>query len=217
MPLERAIVVRTALALLSEVGLDGLTIRRLAERLGVKNPALYWHFKNKQDLLNCMAEAILADAFFGLKLPMANEDWAVWLADVASRFRLALLSYPDGARVVATADLTGTEMFIVLDLALRVLTDAGFDLRVAFRGVVTTLDYTLGATFEEQAEPLHTLTNRIDQLGSLRDMLDLERLPMLTAVLSDAADAAGADRAIGFEAGVQLILAGMRATKLSTN
>ena len=63
MPLERETVARAALVVLDEVGLDGLTVRRIAEALGVQNPALYWHFKNKQDLLDRMAEVMLADAF----------------------------------------------------------------------------------------------------------------------------------------------------------
>ncbi len=40
-------VIRAALDLLNEVGVDGLTTRKLAERLGVQQPALYWHFRNK--------------------------------------------------------------------------------------------------------------------------------------------------------------------------
>ncbi len=155
MPLQREAVVRAALALLSEVGLDGLTVRRLAERLGVQNPALYWHFKNKQDLLNQMAKVMLADAFAGLEPPPANAEWARWLAEVAGRLRRALLEYRDGTRVIAGADVTGSDLFVALDLALRVLMERGFDARAALVGTVTIFDYTLGAAFEEQAEPAH--------------------------------------------------------------
>jgi AcrR family transcriptional regulator len=48
MPLQRETVVRAALHLLDEVGLDGLTMRRLAAYLEIQNPSLYWHFTNKQ-------------------------------------------------------------------------------------------------------------------------------------------------------------------------
>src|ERR1051326_954084 len=143
MPLERETMVRVALMLLNEVGLDGLTVRRLAERLGVQNPALYWHFKNKQELLNRMAEVMLAEAFAGLNQSPPPEAWAAWLADVARRLRHALLSYRDGSRVLAAADLRGSEQFIIFDLALRVLTNAGFDLHTAFIGTTTIFDYTL--------------------------------------------------------------------------
>jgi AcrR family transcriptional regulator len=53
-------VIRAALDLLNEVGVDGLTTRKLAERLGVQQPALYWHFRNKRALLDALAEAMLA-------------------------------------------------------------------------------------------------------------------------------------------------------------
>ena len=54
-PLDRARVADTALKLLNEVGLDGLTLRAIAKELDVKAPALYWHFKDKQALLDEMA------------------------------------------------------------------------------------------------------------------------------------------------------------------
>ena len=59
--LDRERVVRAALALLDEVGLDGLTLRRLAQDLGVKAPALYWHVASKADLLHEMAVTMLRD------------------------------------------------------------------------------------------------------------------------------------------------------------
>ncbi|MFF5945755.1 TetR family transcriptional regulator, partial [Streptomyces althioticus] len=54
-PLDRARVADTALRLLNEVGLDGLTLRAIAKELDVKAPALYWHFRDKQALLDEMA------------------------------------------------------------------------------------------------------------------------------------------------------------------
>ena len=90
MALKREQVVRVALPLLDEVGLDGLTVRRLAERLGVQNPALYWHFKNKQALLDAMAKTMLADALADIQPPSADDRWAEWLADVSGRFHRAL-------------------------------------------------------------------------------------------------------------------------------
>ncbi|MDO7499044.1 TetR family transcriptional regulator, partial [Escherichia coli] len=45
--LTREIVLRTALDMLNEEGIDSITTRKLAQRLGIKSPTLYWHFKNK--------------------------------------------------------------------------------------------------------------------------------------------------------------------------
>jgi TetR/AcrR family tetracycline transcriptional repressor len=217
MSLERTVVVYTALLLLNEVGLDGLTMRRLAERLNVQNPALYWHFKNKQELLNQMATLMLADAFSGLRPPASDEDWAEWLANVAGRFHQVLLSYRDGAQLVANADLIGSEMFGVLDLALRVLKQAGFDLRLAFGGLATLLDYTLSAAFRDPAEPSNTSTGSNEKSGTLKANIDPERFPTLAAALHEVADTATGGHTIGVEMGVQLILTGMRAAKQSTD
>jgi TetR/AcrR family tetracycline transcriptional repressor len=60
MPLEHQYIVDTAVDLLNEVGFDQWTTRKLADRLGVQQPALYWHFKNKRALLEAMNETMLA-------------------------------------------------------------------------------------------------------------------------------------------------------------
>ncbi|HGE7262434.1 TPA: TetR family transcriptional regulator, partial [Serratia marcescens] len=61
MRLTRETVLRGALALLNEIGIDALSTRRLAQHLGVQSPTLYWHFKNKAELLKAMAETIMLD------------------------------------------------------------------------------------------------------------------------------------------------------------
>lgn len=213
MALQRQAVVRAALALLDEVGLDGLTVRRLAERLGVQNPALYWHFRNKQALLDAMATTMLADTFAGIQPPATRDMWADWLAEVAERFRRALLTYRDGARVVATADLAGSELLAVQEMAMGVLTSAGFDRRTALVGVVAIFDYTLGAAFEEQAEPDHPTWGRSHVSRPRRLSLDPARVPLLAAASDELAIAASDDPNAGFKGAIQLILAGMVATR----
>jgi len=59
--LDKGTVIAAALELLNEVGMDSLTTRKLAERLKVQQPALYWHFQNKRALLDALAEAMLAE------------------------------------------------------------------------------------------------------------------------------------------------------------
>jgi len=55
-------VVQAAVALLDEEGLDGLTTRALATRLGVQSPAIYWYVRDKGELLDLVADAICAPA-----------------------------------------------------------------------------------------------------------------------------------------------------------
>lgn len=58
--LNREAVIAAALDLLDEVGLDAISTRQLAKRLGVEQPSLYWHFRKKEDLLAAMAATAMA-------------------------------------------------------------------------------------------------------------------------------------------------------------
>lgn len=70
--LDKKLVVDTALRLLNEVGLDGLTLRAIAKELNVQAPALYWHFKNKQALLDEMATEMYRRMVTDARLPRAS-------------------------------------------------------------------------------------------------------------------------------------------------
>jgi len=85
MKLQRETVVAAALKLLDEVGMDGLSTRRLAQELGVQQPSLYWHFKNKRELLDALAEAML-----GEHQPVdraACADWREWMTRHMADFK----------------------------------------------------------------------------------------------------------------------------------
>lgn len=148
MRLERPMVVRAALELLKEAGLDGLTTRRLADSLGVQGPALYWHFKNKQELIDEMARALIADAYGPLK---PGQDWAQWLADGARRLRRAMLSYRDGARLLAGYRPTGPHGRLDPETFFGPLREAGFSKRDAAWAAITVGQFTFGWTMDEQA------------------------------------------------------------------
>lgn len=62
MKLDANVIGAAALELLDETGLDGLTMRKVASALNVQAPALYWHVKNKQELLDVMARAVFTAA-----------------------------------------------------------------------------------------------------------------------------------------------------------
>ncbi|MGQ6402980.1 TetR family transcriptional regulator [Serratia sp. IR-2025] len=73
--LTRETVLRGALALLNDIGIDALSTRRLAQHLGVQSPTLYWHFKNKAELLKAMAETIMLDHREEVPADMPWQDW----------------------------------------------------------------------------------------------------------------------------------------------
>ena len=172
MGLERSKVVAAALRLLDEVGLDGLTNRRLAQDLGVRGPALYWHFENKRALTDAMAYAVLNEAHSGATI---EDNWVDMLAGEARRVRKALLSHRDGARLMAgyrpnapfgrlingsVDELRGgsandgsveAEENVHMAGLLRALVGAGFEKAEAMSAFLTVGLYTFGWTIDEQA------------------------------------------------------------------
>ncbi|MCL7715602.1 tetracycline resistance transcriptional repressor TetR [Stenotrophomonas mori] len=149
--LSRESVMRAALQLLGEVGIDGLSTRRLAERLGVQSPTLYWHFRNKGELLAAMAEAIMRERH-RQPLPAPGQSWQAWFIANAHSFRQALLEYRDGARLHAGTRPRG-EVFGDVEAKLGVLVDAGFAPAQAIELLLAVSRFVVGWVLEEQAAP----------------------------------------------------------------
>jgi TetR/AcrR family tetracycline transcriptional repressor len=98
--LDRERLVEAAFAQLEEDGLERLSMRRLAARLGVQAPALYWHLGDKAELLGLMARDIYAAAY--AQVPTAT-DWGEWLRLFGRALRTSFASHRDGARLCAVA------------------------------------------------------------------------------------------------------------------
>lgn len=150
--LDRAQVSDTALRLLNEVGLDRLSLRLIAAELDVKAPALYWHFRNKRELLDEMATEMYRRMTAGHDEPLgaAAMTWRERTGAVAHGLRQGLLAYRDGAKVFTGSRFTGTEHGAGMEANLRALTAAGFTLRQAIRTMSTVFTFTLGFVAEEQ-------------------------------------------------------------------
>ncbi|MFE2548050.1 TetR/AcrR family transcriptional regulator [Streptomyces sp. NPDC059355] len=151
-PLTRLTVAETALRLLNEGGLEKLTLRAIAQELDVKAPALYWHFKNKQELIDEMATEMFRRMVTSPEEP-GPDDSAPWRERMLSanrRLREALLAYRDGARVFTGSRFTGTEHAEQSEAYLRALLAHGFELPQAVRAMATAFSYTLGFVIEEQ-------------------------------------------------------------------
>lgn len=150
MPLDRPTIVRNAFEVLNEAGLEGLTLRKLAARLRVQAPAIYWHFKSKSDLLDAMGTQVLMET---VEEPAWRDlaDWREWASAYCRRLRRTLLRYRDGAKMASGTYLTDTRMYEVMETCLRRLTGAGFTPRQSVVAMTTLYSYTVGFVIEEQA------------------------------------------------------------------
>lgn len=206
--LDRKIILRQAFAVLNEVGLEGLTLRRLASRLKVQAPALYWHFKSKQDLLDEMAAEVLRRSVDESAAFERIQNWAEWASAYSSSLRKTLLTYRDGAKMFSGTYLTDVDLYAPMEANLRRLTDAGFTLRLAVVGLNTLYSYTIGFVIEEQATELAP--------GKPNPQYDLaKREKRVSKELYPLAAAAGREMFLQQDArfadGVALIVAGMTA------
>lgn len=201
--LRREQVVEAALRLLDEVGLDGLTMRRLGEQLNVKAATLYWHIKNKQELLEAMAEAMLADC--GASPPEAAPGLEQAI-ELAGKLRAALLAHRDGARVFGGTYVAQPNTLRVSERLLGALHEAGLPSRAVAWGGWTITYYVIGFTLEEQA--LRTTAGAGAEPERLRAALDPTRFPQLAAAFPHLIDG---DLDARFDYGLRLIAAGLRA------
>ncbi len=147
MKIEKHAVIRTALALLDEVGSDGLTMRVLAKALNVQAPTLYWHFPSKQDLFDQMADALIAPVCSMVDVEAEPDDA---LRSLATALRTALLSRRDGARVYAGTYVMGENVLALADTTLAALLRKGLDECTATDAMFNLVYYVLGFCIEEQ-------------------------------------------------------------------
>ncbi|WP_240136543.1 TetR/AcrR family transcriptional regulator [Streptomyces sp. MUM 178J] len=99
--LSRQLIVETASALVDAEGLDAVSTRRLAAELGVSGPSLYNHFRNKDEILDAVADAISAQVDLSMFDEGDGRDWRTALHDWAVSYRAALLAHPHTVPVLA--------------------------------------------------------------------------------------------------------------------
>lgn len=209
--LEREKVVTAALELLNEVGFEGLTLRKLADKLGVKASALYWHFDNKQDIIDLLALRIIEGEFKNADpADFAKATWQELLSGMAHGMRNALRRYRDGALVLASADLSRSNLsFKGRDLMMTRMVELGFSGKLAFTSMFLIGRYTLGCVFEEQADPRNRET--LDSIIAERRAEIAATSPTLHKIMSDFSDDELLDTDFFFEQGLTAILAGIEA------
>lgn len=149
--LDRATIVATALRLLDEVGVEGLSTRRLAAELGIKSASLYWHFKDKDELLNEMSGVMFVECLPAPNVDGADFDAWEWLAEGARAIRRTALSRRDGAQVMARPRPRVTTGRARFEDNVRTLMRSGLADMEARLAMQTLRRYAIGAALQEQS------------------------------------------------------------------
>jgi AcrR family transcriptional regulator len=148
--LTRSAIIDAAFEQLAETGLDGITARALAARLGVRAGALYYHFRDMADLQDEMASRVLATLLADPVPDGPADDWRELLRAGGHRTREILLSFRDGAKLVAGTTLVDDTALRGLEAPVRVLVAAGMTPLDAQRALQSVNAYVTGFVIEEQ-------------------------------------------------------------------
>lgn len=203
--LTREVVVEGALELVDSEGLEALSMPRLARHLGTGVMTLYGHIANKADLVDALAERVLADVKTVEGRP---DDWDSDLAEHMRHLRHVVVRHPALAAVLAARGLATPSVFRHLEAGLGLLRAAGFDRQTAVQIYYALLTYTLGFLAWEIPR-----THRQPQAAYGRQWRDAltalptTQYPTLHELAEELSDAAGEDQ---FEAGLDTLLRGFK-------
>lgn len=148
--ITRERLVAAALDVLDDGGIDAVTVRAVAQRLDVKAPALYWHVRNKQALLDEMGTEIHRRVQSSLHGVIPSASWLDDLDRYARVLRAEYLTHRDGARSFSGTRLTDPGVLREQEPWLEGWTRGGLTLEDAFDAVQTVTAFVVGFTIEEQ-------------------------------------------------------------------
>jgi AcrR family transcriptional regulator len=196
--LDRDVVAREALAMLDEEGLDALSMRRLADRLGVGTMTLYGYFRSKDELLDAAVGAAAAD--YGPPPPPEGELRDRLRAHVRA-VRRVLERHPALAQLRARQPIVQASAFRLSERGIGALIDAGFAPEEAARLFRVLFVYEFGSALFNPDEPP---PEQRRQVRAAIAMLPEAEFPAVTAAAEGvAASIGGRDQ---FEFGLELIL-----------
>ncbi|MDT0345773.1 TetR/AcrR family transcriptional regulator C-terminal domain-containing protein [Streptomyces litchfieldiae] len=175
-PLTLTRIVEAAVALLDEEGIERLTMRRLAERLAVVAPSLYWHVDTKDDVID-----LAVDAIFGEAPPGAGTaaHWRESVTAVLTTWRAALLRHPWAAAVPARQRPTiGPNFLAQMEALQATLVAAGFTGKGLSAATWALYNHVMGSASTESAL---RITDEERRLGQAQLKADSDCYPTLAA------------------------------------
>ncbi|GLY03777.1 MULTISPECIES: TetR/AcrR family transcriptional regulator [Actinoplanes] len=143
-PLTRDRIVATAVTLLDEQGADGLTMRRLAERLAVTSTALYWHVTTKDDVLDLALDHVFGE----VSLPDTSNDWRADVHALTARWRAVMLRHAWAPGLIGRPML-GPNVLARTEFLQAALVRGGFADRALAVLTRVVANYVIGAAVTE--------------------------------------------------------------------
>ena len=219
-PLSRERVLRAAIRIADESGIESLTMRRVAEDLGAEAMSLYYHVASKEDLLDGIADAVVAeinDVVGGLGVPSAGAQWKAAARQRILAARQVLLRHPWAPRVFETRTTTSLAVLLYYDGLVRLMRDGGFSWDLIHHATHALGSRALGFS-QELFDPGTGSTD--DQAAALEGLAS--QIPHLVGMLMEVAHD-DPDSTLGwcddqteFEFGLDVILDGLDRKRLES-
>ncbi len=204
-PLTRQRVLAAAVMLADRAGVGSLSMRKLAQELGVEAMSLYHHVAGKDDILDGIADMVFEE----IDLPGGAIDWRTAMRRRAISFREALRRHPWANALVESRSSSGPATLRHHNAVLGILRQAGFSIEMAAHAFSVLDSYIYGFALQETTLPFQT-TEELAGLAEtiLRD-LPSEEFPYLTEMIVEHVLRPGYDYGNEYAFGLDLILDGL--------
>jgi AcrR family transcriptional regulator len=168
--------VAAALAIVDLEGVPALSIRRLANDLRVSPMSLYWHVRDKSELLDLVGQAVLAR----IEIPSRRGDWRDQLRDLHRAMFRGFLAHPNTGDLLIGRARYGTAGLSLFERILSILLDSGFSAEAAFDAYQSLYVFILGSMATSSRSPEFI---EIQRQGVLYlNALPPDRFPAIRAV-----------------------------------
>jgi AcrR family transcriptional regulator len=130
-PLTRERVVAAAIELADRDGIEAVSMRRLAQELGVEAMSLYTHVRNKEDLLDGMVDAVISE----IPIAAPGGDWKASLRQTVLGARSVMLAHQWAPRTIETRTTAGPAVPRYMNAVIGILREGGFSIAMAHHTV----------------------------------------------------------------------------------
>ncbi|MBD3677490.1 MAG: TetR/AcrR family transcriptional regulator C-terminal domain-containing protein [Rhodobacteraceae bacterium] len=176
-PLSRDRIAEAAVALSDEAGIEALSMRKLAQRLGVEAMSLYNHVGGKDDLLSAMVDRVVGE----IALPASGGDWKAEMRRRAVSAHAALMRHPWATALLVSKPNMGPAMLDYVEATLSCLVTAGFSYEAADHAWNAIDSHVYGFTLQALNFPFAP-DDYADAAAEHIDMIPADRYPHLRAL-----------------------------------
>ncbi|HEX4909044.1 MAG TPA: TetR/AcrR family transcriptional regulator [Actinomycetes bacterium] len=204
-PLTRQRVLRAAVALADRGGVGALSMRKLAQELGVEAMSLYHHVANKDDILDGIVDVVFGE----IELPTGEAGWEAAMRRRSVSAREALRRHPWATGLMESRRTPGPTNIRPHDAVLGVLRNAGFPVELAAHAYSLLDSYIYGFALQEASLPFHTPEETAEVAQEIMAVFPADDYPHLAEIATEHVLQPGYDYGNEFLYGLDLILDGL--------